>query len=44
MRIFGKPEVRGLRRMGVMLATAGTVEDACKKVGEAASSIKIEVK
>ena len=42
MRIFGKPEVRGHRRMGVMLATAPTVEEACAKAEEAASKIRIE--
>ena len=42
MRIFGKPEVRGHRRMGVMLATAPTVEEACSKAEEAASKIRIE--
>lgn len=42
MRIFGKPEVRGHRRMGVMLATADSVEAACDKVDEAAAKIKIE--
>ncbi len=42
MRIFGKPEVKGHRRMGVMLATAPTVEEACDKVDAAASCIRIE--
>lgn len=42
MRIFGKPEVKGHRRMGVMLATGATVEEACEKVEEATSLIKIE--
>ena len=42
MRIFGKPEVRGHRRMGVMLATAATVEEACATAEEAASKIRIE--
>lgn len=42
MRIFGKPEVKGHRRMGVMLATADTVEGACEKVEEAASKITIK--
>lgn len=44
MRIFGKPEVKGHRRMGVMLASADTVEDACEKVEKAASLINIDVK
>lgn len=42
MRIFGKPEVRGHRRMGVMLATGDTVEEACEKVEKAAAEIKID--
>lgn len=42
MRIFGKPEVKGHRRMGVMLATADTVQQACDKVDEAAAKIKID--
>ncbi|MDE6006750.1 MAG: formate-dependent phosphoribosylglycinamide formyltransferase [Muribaculaceae bacterium] len=44
MRIFGKPEVKGHRRMGVMLATADTVENACDKVEKAASLIRIDVR
>lgn len=40
MRIFGKPEVRGHRRLGVMLASAQTIEKAREKVTEAASKIK----
>lgn len=42
MRIFGKPEVKGHRRMGVMLASAESVEAACEKVEQAASYIKIK--
>jgi phosphoribosylglycinamide formyltransferase 2 len=44
MRIFGKPEVRGHRRMGVMLATDTSVEKAVEKVEKAAAEINIEVK
>lgn len=44
MRIFGKPEVKGHRRMGVMLATGDTVDAACDKVEKAASLIRIDVK
>lgn len=43
MRIFGKPEVKGHRRLGVMLATDETVGKAVRKVDEAASRIKIQV-
>ncbi|MCM1369037.1 MAG: formate-dependent phosphoribosylglycinamide formyltransferase [Candidatus Amulumruptor caecigallinarius] len=42
MRVFGKPEVNGHRRMGVMLATGNTVEEACDKVERAAAEIKID--
>lgn len=42
MRIFGKPEVQGHRRVGVMLATAETVGKACRLVDAAAANIKIE--
>ena len=44
MRIFGKPEVKGHRRMGVMLATGADVEEACEKVERAASLIRIDCK
>lgn len=44
MRIFGKPEVKGHRRMGVMLATGVDVEEACEKVEQAASLIRIDCK
>lgn len=42
MRIFGKPEVKGHRRMGVILATADTVDEACDKAERAAAEIKID--
>ena len=42
MRIFGKPEVQGHRRVGVMLATAETVGKACRLVDATAADIKIE--
>ena len=42
MRIFGKPEIAGHRRLGVLLATAGSVADALDKVNRAYA--KLEVK
>ena len=42
MRIFGKPEISGHRRLGVLLATADTVANALDKVNRAYS--KLEVK
>ncbi len=44
MRIFGKPEIRGHRRMGVILATADTVEEARDKAERAYNKLKVEVK
>ena len=44
MRIFGKPEVRGHRRMGVILATADTVDEALAKAERAYSKLKVSVK
>ena len=43
MRIFGKPEVKGHRRMGVILATADSVEEAKVKAERAYSKLKVEV-
>lgn len=42
MRIFGKPEVKGHRRMGVMLATGADIAEACDKVEKAAAFINID--
>jgi phosphoribosylglycinamide formyltransferase 2 len=43
VRIFGKPEVKGHRRMGVILARGESVEDALAKAEKAYSTLKIEV-
>ena len=43
IRIFGKPEVVGHRRMGVILATAGTVEEARAKADRAYRKLAVEV-
>jgi phosphoribosylglycinamide formyltransferase 2 len=43
LRIFGKPEVRGRRRMAVTLARAPTVEEALAKAKRAASRIRVEL-
>lgn len=40
IRLFGKPEVNGERRMGVALAKANSIEDARAKANKAASSVK----
>ncbi|HMV08120.1 MAG TPA: formate-dependent phosphoribosylglycinamide formyltransferase [Cyclobacteriaceae bacterium] len=39
IRLFGKPEVRGERRMGVCLARGASIEDARKKANAAAANI-----
>ena len=41
LRLFGKPEVKGIRRMGVALAKAPTVEKAVEKAVNAIKQLKI---
>ncbi|MGM9860293.1 MAG: formate-dependent phosphoribosylglycinamide formyltransferase [Muribaculaceae bacterium] len=43
LRIFGKPEVKGHRRMGVLLATADSVEEARAKTLRAYNALNIKV-
>ena len=43
VRFFGKPEIRGHRRVGVILATDETVEKALQKVERAYSKLKVRV-
>ena len=43
MRIFGKPEVVGHRRLGVILATADTVEEARAKADRAYKNLKVKL-
>lgn len=43
IRIFGKPEIKGHRRMGVILATASTVEEAKDKAERAYNKLKVNV-
>jgi phosphoribosylglycinamide formyltransferase 2 len=42
IRIFGKPEVVGHRRLGVILASADTIEEALAKAERAYSKLQIE--
>lgn len=44
MRIFGKPEIKGHRRMAVILATADSVEEARAKAERAYGKLAVEVK
>lgn len=43
IRIFGKPEIKGHRRMGVILATDETVEKARAKADRAYQALKVTV-
>lgn len=43
MRIFGKPVVEGHRRVGVILATAGTVDEARQKADRAYGKLRVTV-
>ncbi|WP_300157191.1 formate-dependent phosphoribosylglycinamide formyltransferase [Solidesulfovibrio sp.] len=43
LRLFGKPEVHGLRRMGVALALGRDVEEAKAKAVRAASFVRVEL-
>lgn len=42
VRIFGKPEVKGHRRMGVVLATASNTDEALEKAHEAHKKLEID--
>ncbi|MES9965477.1 MAG: formate-dependent phosphoribosylglycinamide formyltransferase [Candidatus Sedimenticola sp. 20ELBAFRAG] len=43
IRLFGKPEVKGQRRMGVALAREGDITSAREKATRAASGVKVTV-
>ncbi|MDE7109704.1 MAG: formate-dependent phosphoribosylglycinamide formyltransferase, partial [Muribaculaceae bacterium] len=43
LRIFGKPEVHGHRRMGVILTRGDSVEEAREKAERAYSNLKLEI-
>ena len=43
IRFFGKPEIKGHRRMGVILATGYTVQDAIDKSERAYKKLKVNV-
>ena len=43
LRLFGKPEVAGKRRMGVALARGNTVDDARDKANAAAAAVDVEL-
>jgi len=43
IRIFGKPEVVGHRRLAVILASADSIEEARAKANRAYDKLKIDV-
>ncbi|MFO7528157.1 MAG: formate-dependent phosphoribosylglycinamide formyltransferase [Marinobacter sp.] len=43
LRLFGKPELKGRRRMGVALARGQSIEEARVKARNAAAAVKVEV-
>ncbi|NKI36322.1 formate-dependent phosphoribosylglycinamide formyltransferase [Wenzhouxiangella sp. XN79A] len=43
LKLFGKPEVRGQRRMGVALARGETVEEAVERARQVANSVRVVV-
>ena len=43
LRLFGKPEVQGQRRMGVVLARGATVDEALEKAKKGSGSVKISL-
>lgn len=43
LRLFGKPAVKGRRRMGVALARANSIEEAREKAKAVASAVQVEM-
>lgn len=43
LRLFGKPEIEGERRMGVALARGATLQEARNKAVQAAAAIRVEL-
>ena len=41
LRLFGKPDIQGRRRMGVAIARADTIESAIEKAKSAANAVKV---
>jgi phosphoribosylglycinamide formyltransferase 2 len=42
LRLFGKPEIAGRRRMGVALARGETIEEAIEKAKRAAAAVQVD--
>lgn len=43
LRLFGKPEIKGRRRMGVALAKAQSIDEALEKAKRASSSVTVDM-
>jgi phosphoribosylglycinamide formyltransferase 2 len=43
LRLFGKPEVNGQRRMGVVLARGNSIDDALEKARRGSDAVAIEL-
>jgi phosphoribosylglycinamide formyltransferase 2 len=43
LNLFGKPEVKGKRRMGVALALGNTIEEARKKAVDVARKVSLKI-
>ena len=43
LRLFGKPEVKGQRRMGVVVARAGSIEEAKEIAIKASNAVKVNL-
>jgi phosphoribosylglycinamide formyltransferase 2 len=43
LRLFGKPEVHGRRRMGVALARGDSVDQAREKARRVSSTVKLQL-
>lgn len=43
LRLFGKPELKGRRRMGVALASGSSIDEARDKATQAAAAVKTEL-
>ena len=44
LRLFGKPAVKGRRRMGVALARGASVEEARTKAKAAAAAVEVDMR
>ena len=43
LRLFGKPEVKGHRRMGVVLARGDSIEEALEKARRGSEAVSISL-